>query len=58
MLRFFFSCRLRDDRGATMVEYGLMLALIALVCIVAVSVVGQGALGLFTKNGDALVNAL
>ena len=30
----------RDDDGATMVEYGLMVALIAVVCIAAVTLVG------------------
>ena len=28
----------KDEEGATMVEYGLMVALIAVVCIVAVTV--------------------
>ena len=28
------------EEGATMVEYGLMIALIALVCIVAISTIG------------------
>ena len=32
---------LRDEEGATMVEYGLMLALIAVVCIVAITAVGN-----------------
>ncbi|GAC1507261.1 MAG: hypothetical protein NVS1B14_12250 [Vulcanimicrobiaceae bacterium] len=31
---------LRDDEGATMVEYGLIVALIAVVCIVAVTLIG------------------
>ena len=31
---------IRDEEGATMVEYGLMLALIAIVCIIAVTAVG------------------
>jgi len=31
---------LRDDRGATAVEYGLMVALIAIVIIVAVALLG------------------
>ena len=31
---------LRDDRGATAVEYGLMVALIAIVIIVAVTLLG------------------
>jgi len=29
-----------DEEGATMVEYGLMLALIAVVCVAAVTVLG------------------
>jgi len=32
---------LRDDSGATMVEYGIMVALIAAVCIVLVMTLGQ-----------------
>jgi pilus assembly protein Flp/PilA len=32
---------LRDDRGATAVEYGLMVALIAVVIIVAVALLGS-----------------
>jgi len=31
---------LKDDRGATMVEYALMIALIALVCVLAVTAIG------------------
>jgi len=38
----------RDDRGATMVEYGLMLALIAVVCVVIVGTIGTNLLGVFT----------
>nr|WP_199187037.1 Flp family type IVb pilin [Trinickia caryophylli] len=30
----------RDEQGATMVEYGLMVALIAIVCITAVTNIG------------------
>ena len=36
-----------DEDGATMVEYALMLALIAVVCIVAVTSIGTGANGMF-----------
>jgi pilus assembly protein Flp/PilA len=32
---------LRDETGATMVEYALMVALVALVAIVAVTLLGQ-----------------
>ena len=38
---------MRDEDGATMVEYALMLALIAVVCIVAVTAIGTGANGMF-----------
>jgi pilus assembly protein Flp/PilA len=31
---------IRDEEGATMVEYGLMVALVAVVCIVAVQLLG------------------
>lgn len=40
------------EEGATMVEYGLMLTLIALVCIGAVSYIGSQANTLFTGVGD------
>jgi len=36
-----------QDRGATAVEYGLMVALIAIVIIVAVSLLGTNLSGLF-----------
>lgn len=45
---------LRDEDGATMVEYALMLALIAVVCIVAVTAIGTGANGMFTKISNDL----
>jgi len=39
----------RDDRGATAVEYGLIVALIAAVIIGAVLAVGQLVLGAFNS---------
>lgn len=33
----------KDEEGATMVEYALMIALIAVVCIGAVTLIGQSA---------------
>lgn len=44
----------KDDEGATMVEYGLMLALIAVVCLTAVGLVGTGANNMFTAIANAL----
>ena len=38
-----------NEEGATMVEYGLMLALIAVVCIAAVTLIGGNANNTFTN---------
>ena len=45
---------LREEEGATMVEYALMLGLIAIVCIVAVGAIGTNANTLFEKIRDEL----
>jgi pilus assembly protein Flp/PilA len=39
--------RLRDERGATAVEYGIMIALIAVVIIIAVTLLGGTVADLF-----------
>jgi len=39
-----------QDEGATMVEYGLMVALIAIACIGAVALVGTNLSNLFTNK--------
>lgn len=44
----------RDESGATMVEYGLMVALIAVVCIAAVTLLGTNSRDTF----DAAANAI
>ena len=49
LIRFF-----KDEEGATMVEYGLMVALIAVVCIVAVTSLGLGIRVMF----DQLISAI
>jgi pilus assembly protein Flp/PilA len=46
----------QGEEGATMVEYGLMLALIAIVCVLAISALG-GNLNLIFSN-STLLNAL
>ena len=47
----------KDEEGATMVEYALMLALIAIVCITAVQFIGQRANDAFDTAGQHLNNA-
>jgi len=44
----------REERGATAVEYGLMVGLIAVVIIGAVAFLGQDLLGLFQQIVTAL----
>lgn len=45
---------LKDEKGATMVEYALMVALIAVVCLAAVTGVGTAANGKFQSIATAL----
>ena len=40
-----FSNMLRDEEGATLVEYALIVALIAVVAIAAISLLGKSASG-------------
>jgi pilus assembly protein Flp/PilA len=47
----------KNDEAATMVEYALMLALIAVVCIVAVTVIGTQANLVFNNIGTKLTAA-
>jgi pilus assembly protein Flp/PilA len=53
MLRTLTSM-LRDDEGATMVEYGLMVALIAVVCITAVKLLGTNLSSLFNTVAGSI----
>jgi pilus assembly protein Flp/PilA len=49
--------RLTGDDGATMVEYALMVALIAVVCIAAVSLVGTNSNAKFSQAGNSINSA-
>ncbi|MBC5816144.1 MAG: Flp family type IVb pilin [Candidatus Eremiobacteraeota bacterium] len=44
-----FTAMLRDDEGATMVEYALIVGLIAAVCITAVTALGSKISAKFTS---------
>jgi pilus assembly protein Flp/PilA len=48
--------RLRQQEGATAVEYGIMVALIAIVIIVAVLALGQTLNETFETVGDCLAD--
>jgi pilus assembly protein Flp/PilA len=49
--------RLSEDRGATAVEYALMVALIAVVIILAVTFIGTSASTKFSQVGSAVNGA-
>ena len=49
MLTTFIIDRLNREEGASMVEYGLLVALIAVVVAVAATVLGNGISTLFTE---------
>ena len=49
--------RISEDRGATAVEYALMVALIAVVIILAVTFIGTSASTKFSEVGSAVNGA-
>ena len=50
------TTRLRSEKGATAVEYGIMVALIAVVIIVAVSTLGGTLTDMFNGVNDDILN--
>jgi pilus assembly protein Flp/PilA len=48
----------KDEEGATMVEYGLMVALIAVVCITAVGVIGTNLDAMFDAVGGKISSTI
>ena len=46
----------RSERGASLVEYALLVALIAVVCLVAIAFLGQSASQRFSNVGSAVGN--
>lgn len=53
-LRMVVRSLVKDEEAATMVEYALMLGLIAVVCIAAVTLIGTNANTIFTNIKDNL----
>lgn len=49
--------RVRGDRGASVVEYALLVALIAMVCISAVAFFGSQDAGSLTRTADSVGTA-
>lgn len=56
-IRFFtawVAAHVKDERGASLVEYALLVALIAVVCIVAVTFLGKSAKSKFNTVGNSI----
>jgi pilus assembly protein Flp/PilA len=49
-----FSSMIRDEEGATMVEYGLLVALIAMVALVGVTTLGTNLKTLYTTVAGSI----
>jgi pilus assembly protein Flp/PilA len=53
-----FSRFVKDESGVTAIEYGLIAALISVVCIVAMTTAGQQLNAVYQKIGTSLTGAL
>ncbi len=53
-LSAWLTARIDDERGASLVEYALLVALIAVVCIAAVTALGQSANSKFNEVDSAI----
>ncbi len=49
-----FLTQIRDEKGASAVEYGLLVALIAAIIVLAVATLGQTVLGAFNDTNDGI----
>ncbi len=49
---------LKSEKGQGMVEYGLIIALVAIVVIAAIVLLGGNLTGIFTKTAGALTSAV
>jgi pilus assembly protein Flp/PilA len=50
--------RSRDDRGASLVEYVLLTALIAVVCLLAIQFLGTSGSESLDRSGSSIVSAI
>lgn len=54
VLTTWITARIKSDRGASLVEYALLVALIAVVCIIAITILGREASDSFSTTGSAI----
>ena len=51
------QARCKSDKGASLVEYALLVALMAIVCIIAITFLGNSASSKFSTVGSAVAGA-
>ena len=56
-LSTWLTSHIKSERGASLVEYALLVALIAVVCIAAVTALGKEASSKFETVGDSIGGA-
>ncbi len=56
-LAVWLRAHLKSERAASLVEYALLVALISVVCIAAITTLGQAASSKFSTVGDAIDTA-
>jgi pilus assembly protein Flp/PilA len=57
-LRTYMRSFVRNEEGQDLLEYALLVALIAIVCVVAVTTAGENVNDIFTRIGTELEGAL
>ena len=55
-IQTWFQTRWNDETGASLVEYALLLVLIAIVAILAITAVGNEVNSTFVRVGDSMAN--
>lgn len=53
-LKTWLQAHVKSERGASLVEYALLVALIAVVCILAVTTLGENADSKFQQVGSSI----
>ena len=56
VLATWIRAHVKEERGASLVEYALLVALIAVVCIAAIALIGHSAASQLSNTGNSIAN--
>jgi pilus assembly protein Flp/PilA len=51
---YYLRAMLKDEKGVTLLEYGLLLSLIAVVCLLAIKLIGSDSSTMMSKAAASL----